>query len=114
MKLLKSFILAFILLTATTDHALSQTVTADPGAEGPVTSVIKVKGITCAMDLKMISANVEKLKGVSSCKAGKKGATTTFVVNYHAAHVTEKDIFDAIEGTGSCDNPDMRPYRVKK
>ena len=78
------------------------------------TASIKVKGITCSMDLKMISANVEKLKGVSSCKAGKQGTTTTFEVKFNPALVTEKEIYTAIEGTGSCENPDERPYKVKQ
>ena len=66
------------------------------------------------MDLKMISANVEKLKGVSSCKTGKQGTTTTFKIEYNPALVTEKEIFAVIENTGSCDNPDERPYTVKQ
>ncbi len=66
------------------------------------------------MDLKMISANVEKLEGVSTCESIKKGPTTTFEVKYNPTLVTDKAIYAAIEGTGSCEDPDERPYKVKK
>ena len=62
----------------------------------------------------MISANVEKLNGVSSCKPGKQGTTTTFDVKFNPALITEKEIFAAVEGTGSCENPKERPYKVKQ
>ena len=75
---------------------------------------VKVKGITCAMDLKMIAANVEKVAGVRSCEPGNAGATTSFVIMYDPALVTEKDIYLAIENTGSCEAPDERPYKVKE
>ncbi len=74
----------------------------------------KVKGITCSTDLKMISANVEKLKGVNSCKDVKAGPTTTFEIAYNPALVTEEEIYAAIQNTGSCENPDERPYKVKQ
>jgi len=114
MKFIKSFVLAFIVLTATANIAFSQTTNTNQQADTIKTASIKVKGITCSMDLKMISANVEKLNGVSSCKAGKQGTTTTFEVNFNPALVTEKEIYTAIEGTGSCENPDERPYKVKQ
>lgn len=66
------------------------------------------------MDLKMIAANVEKIAGVSSCTAGKQGTTTTFEVEYDALLVAEEDIYAAIQNTGSCENPDERPYKVKQ
>jgi copper chaperone CopZ len=105
MKFIKSFVLAFIVLTATANFALSQTTTTNQKTDSLKTATVKVKGITCSMDLKMISANVEKVKGVSSCKAGKQRTTTTFDVKYNPALVTEKEIFAAFENTGSFDNP---------
>lgn len=106
--------MAFIVLTATANIAFSQTTSTNQTTDSLKTATIKVKGITCSMDLKMISANVEKVKGVSSCKAGKQGTTTTFEVKYNPALVTEKEIFAAIENTGSCENPDERPYKIKQ
>src|SRR3972149_1997497 len=109
MKFIKSLVLAFTVLTATTSIAFSQSTNTNQQTVSVKTATVKVKGITCSMDLKMISANVEKLKGVSSCKAGKQGTTTTFEVRYNPALVSEKEIFAAIEGTGSCENPEERP-----
>lgn len=112
MKFIKSFVLAFIVLTATTNIAFAQSNTQQTDTTKTIT--IKVKGINCSMDLQMISANVEKLKGVNSCKAGKMGTTSSFEVKYNPALVTEKEIHTAIENTGSCENPDERPYKIKQ
>jgi copper chaperone CopZ len=114
MKFIKSFVLAFTVLTAKTNIAFSQTTTTKQTTDSLTNATVKVKGITCSMDLKMISANVEKVNGVSSCKTGKQGTTTTFEVKYNPALVTEKEIFAAIENTGSCENPKERPYKVKQ
>jgi len=108
MKFIKSFVLAFIVLTATASIAFSQT------TDSTKTVTVKVKGINCSMDLKTISANVEKLKGVSSCQAGKMGTTSSFLIKYNPALVTEKEINTAIENTGGCENPDEKPYKVKQ
>ena len=114
MKFIKSFVLAFTVLTATTNIAFSQTTNTNQTTDSLKTATVKVKGITCSMDLKMISANVEKLNGVSSCKSGKQGTTTTFEVKYNPALVTEKEVFTAIESTGSCENSNERPYKIKQ
>lgn len=114
MNFIKSFVLAIILFTASANIAFSQTTTYNYSMDSLKTATVKVKGITCSMDLKMISANVEKLHGVSSCKAGKQGTTTTFEVKYNPAMVNEKEIYSSIKNTGSCENPDERPYKVKQ
>ena len=106
--------MAIIVLTATANSEFSQTTTSNQTTNSLKTGTVKVKGIICSMDLKMILANVEKVKGVSSCKAGKQGTTTTFEVKYNPALVTEKEIFSTIENTGSCENPDERPYKIKQ
>ncbi len=112
MKFIKSFILAFIVLTATTNCAFAQSTTQQ--ADTTKTVTIKVKGITCSMDLKMIAANVEKLIGVSSCKSGKMGTISSFEVKFNSVLITENEINTAIENTGSCENPDERPYKIKQ
>lgn len=112
MKFIKSFVLAFIVLTATTNIAFAQSTTQQADITKTVT--IKVKGITCSMDLKMIAANIEKLKGVSCCKSGKMGTTSSFEVNFNPALITENKINTAIENTGSCENPDEKPYKIKQ
>lgn len=114
MKLIQSFICIFFVWAAGTNVAFSQTAVAGASTDSLKTATIKVKGITCATDLKMIAANVEKVKGVSSCKAGKQGTTTTFEVKYNPSLATEKEIFTAIENTGSCEKPDERPYKIKQ
>ena len=114
MKFIKSIVLALTMMTATANVALSQTINTNQATDSLKTATIKVKGITCSMDLKMVSANIESVKGVSSSKLGKQGTTTTFEVKYNPALVTEKEIYAAIEGTGSCENPDERPYKIKQ
>lgn len=113
MNLFMSFAAAIVLLTASANPVFSQTNTHQT-TDSLTTTAVKVKGITCAMDLKMIAASVEKLTGVSSCQAGKKGTTTTFEIRYNPALVSQKEIFTAIESTGSCENPDERPYKIKQ
>ena len=82
--------------------------------EADETMTIKVKGITCSTDYKMIQTNVEKLNGVSKFEVGKQGATSTFIINYDSEVVSKEKIYAAIEGTGSCENPNERPYKVKQ
>lgn len=74
---------------------------------------IKVKGITCSNDLKTISANVEKLAGVNTCKSGKMGTTSSFEIKFNPTKISEKEIYTVIENTGGCENPDDKPYKVK-
>lgn len=114
MSLIKSFVVVMVLLVASTTPSFSQVWPSDQSADSLITAIIKVKGITCSMDLKIISANVEKLNGVGSCKPGKHGTTTTFHVKYNPTLISEKEIFLAIENTGSCEKPDERPYKVKQ
>ena len=114
MKFLKYSLFALFFVAASAVTAFSQTTTAAGANDGNVvTSTIKVKGVGCMTDLKMICTNVEKLKGVSSFKSTKQGAITTFEAKYDPALVTEKEIHAAIENTGECTNPDARPYKVK-
>lgn len=114
MKLIKSFVMALVLLIAIKNKASAQNTISNQPTDSLKTLNINVKGITCSTDLKMIAANVEKLNGVNSCNAGKQGTTTAFKVVFNPAVVTEKDIFNTIENTGSCENPDERPYKIKR
>ena len=114
MKFLKSFILAFVAIIATTNIAYSQSADTDQTTENLKTLSVKVKGVGCATDCKTICSNVEKLEGVSSFTTVKKGATTTFEAKYDPALVTEEQINAAIENTGGCTKPESRPYKVKE
>ena len=115
MKYLNLFVVAIALVLVSTTATFAQTETVKiEVADTAKTIQTKVKGITCSTDLKMISANVEKLEGVSTCKAVKNGPTTTFEIVYDPALIEEKDIYAAIQNTGSCENPNERPYTVKQ
>ena len=105
--------MAFAILTISANFAFSQSSTSTEQSVTTTKSTITVKGITCAKDLTMISDNVKKLEGVNSCEVVKKGATSKFRVKFDPALVTEKEIHAAIEGTGSCEDPNERPYKVK-
>lgn len=107
MKFLKYFIISAIFLVASSSVIFAQT-TEDK------TISLKVKGINCEMDVKTISVSIEKLDGVSKCEAGNAGATTTYKISYNPALVTEKDIQAAVENTAGCEDPNDRPYKVKK
>jgi len=110
MKLIQVLCIGIIMLVASNKplHAASIA-----SADSLKTVQLKVKGITCSTDLKMICTSIEKVKGVISCKVAKQGTTTTFEVSFQPAMVSEKEITAAIENTGSCENPDERPYQVK-
>ena len=110
MKSLKTILFSILCLLFVN---ISTAQTNTPAKDTEKTVNLKVKGVTCSGDLKTIAGNVEKLKGVKSCKAEKPGATTRFLVVYNPALVTEKEIHAAIEGTEGCENPEDRPYKVK-
>ena len=114
MKFSKIFSLAIIFVLASTTISLAQTTKAKTQVlSSAKTLTTKVKGITCSSDLKTISENVAKLKGVNACKPGKSGPTTAFEISYNPALVTEKEIYVAIQNTAGCKNPNDRPYQIK-
>jgi copper chaperone CopZ len=114
MSFLKFSILALFFWAAAPCSTFAQTANNDQGAQNLATTTLKVKGVTCGMDLKSIAANVEKVTGVSTCKPGKQGPTTTFEIRYDPALASEKAIHAAIENTAGCQNPNDRPYKVKQ
>lgn len=115
MRFSNIFVLTFIFILASTTASFAQSTKEEVQIEDATKTITtKVKGITCSDDLKTISANVEKLKGVSTCKAGKTGPTTTFEIAYNPALVTEKEIHAVIQDTEGCENPDDRPYKVRQ
>lgn len=113
MKSLRILFIAVALVTVNASNLLANVPVVNQ-LDTVKTIQVKVKGITCSTDLKMIASNVEKVNGVISCKPGKEGATTTFSVEFDPTKVSEKEIYTAIEGTGSCENPEERPYKVKQ
>jgi copper chaperone CopZ len=76
---------------------------------------LKVSGITCSGDIKDIQKAVTELKGVADCKpVGKTAATSAFEVSFNPAVISEKEIRSKMEDTPGCDDPEARPYKVKK
>ena len=115
MKIFKLLMLSIIVLAASSNFAFSQVAAKKSTQKAGETKTItvKVKNVTCPVDLKMICDNVEKLEGVSACKVAKKGATTKLKVTMTST-VKKEDIHAAIEGTGTCEDPNDRRYKVKK
>lgn len=113
MQRLKFFIL-FVAFWGGAFSVQAQSASSLSNAENAVVITIKVKGVTCAMDLKTIASNVEKLDGVGRCRPLKEGAVSTFEVAYNPLKVTEKAIYAAVENTEGCENPADRPYKVKQ
>lgn len=78
------------------------------------TITIKVSGITCAGDLKMITNSVEKLSGVTNCKqVGKMSPNSSFAIQFNPLKVSFVALVKTVEATPSCDYPDQHPYKVK-
>jgi copper chaperone CopZ len=111
MKHFKLLMLALVFIITNAQNISAQNVTQN--SDTSQTIVVKVKGVTCAGDLKTIASNVEKVEGVTACKTGKMGATSSFEVKYNPKKANIKDIHSAIENTGGCENPNDRPYKVK-
>lgn len=115
MKIFKLLMLSIIILATSSNIAFAQTTAkkAIQKVEDTQTITVKVKNVTCPVDLKMICDNVEKLEGVSACKVAKKGATTKLKVTMTTA-IKKEAIYAAIENTGTCEDPNDRRYKVKK
>jgi copper chaperone CopZ len=78
-----------------------------------LTAKVKVKGVTCATDIKTLTTNIEKLDGVTACIPGKHRPSTSFEIMYDPSLISEEEIHAAIEITAGCKNPDDRPYQIK-
>jgi copper chaperone CopZ len=78
------------------------------------TITLKVKGLTCSNDLKTIAINVKEIKGVSECKPGKLGPTSSYKITFNPALVKKDDLVNVIENTPGCGDGAEKPYKVKK
>ncbi len=112
----KNIILIIFALIGLSTTAFSQSTENEsiPTTDSLKTTIVKVKGITCAMDLKTISGNVEKMQGVSSFVTKRQGATSVFELTYLPTAVSENEIFETIENTPGCEDPNDRPYKIKQ
>jgi len=76
---------------------------------------LKVGGIDCSGDIEDTQKVVSKMNGVTACKQlGKTSATSVFEVSFDPSVVSEKDIRKVVEDTPGGDNPNKKPYKVKK
>lgn len=115
-----SFLYTLLMIVAVA--VFSSSASAQSTAGQPQTAVqnlqtikLKVSGITCSGDCKDIQKVLADIKGVNSSKhIGKPTATTLFEVTFNPAVVSEKELRKAVEDTPGCENPDDRPYKVKK
>lgn len=113
MKRLKYIVASFILISLISINAGAQT--SAPVSQNLQTIRIKVTGITCKGDCKDIRESVAKLNGVTATsQIGKPAATSVFEITFNPALVTEKQIQKSVEDTPGCDDPEKRPYKVKK
>ncbi len=115
MKTLKLLTCMLFVLTASIyNPAHSQEQSNSDSKATTETIKIKVKGVTCSSDLKRISANVEKVNGVSKCRSIKQGSTSVFEVQWNTAVANRKEVNEAIETTVDCEDPNKYPYKVKQ
>lgn len=114
MKKKNIFTVLFILNTVFFHPLFAQTKGEIQLPDSAVTTIVKVKGLTCSSDVKSIEANLEKLPGIKSFKAEKFGPTTKFNLTFNPALISFKEIYSAIEGTNGCENPNDKPYKVKQ
>ncbi len=83
--------------------------------EKDTTITIKVSGIICGMDLPIICDRVKKENGVKDCKAnGKAAAVTKFDITYDPSKITYQQLVNAVQDAPSCEDPNAKPYKVKK
>ena len=114
MKSLKNIILLVLFICAAGYTVQAQSSQALPKIQTVTSFDVKVKGVGCADDIKSITESVEKLEGVTSFKTIKKGATTKFQVFMLPSVVSLDAVFEAIENTPGCKNPNDRPYKIKQ
>jgi copper chaperone CopZ len=110
MKYSLSIFFSICCMALFTTNLSAQTATA---STSQATISVKVTGVGCSTDVKTIATSVEKMAGVSSCVAAKRGAVTHFDVSYNPDLVCEDDIYQTVQATPGCKNPNDRPYRVK-
>jgi copper chaperone CopZ len=106
--MIQKIIIAIFLFATPALKSFAQTATKD------TTITLKVKGLTCSNDLKTIATNVKEIKGVTACKPGKLGPTSTYKVTFNPAVVNRNDLVAVIENTPGCGDSDEKPYKVKK
>ena len=106
-----SFLFVFALSTNVVNAQTAET--SSTSINSTETFEVRVKGVGCMTDVKMIRTNITNMAGVTACEAQKTGAVTVFAVTYDPALLTKDEIHAVVEDTPGCKNPADRPYRVK-
>lgn len=105
--------ITLITLFVTTGTAFAQEQQAEE-ADSAKTITVDVTGITCGNDLNIINDNLKEETGVIKSEAlGNASAKTSFEITYDPGKITRKQIVKVVEGSPSCDRPELKPYRVK-
>ena len=112
MKILNVLFVSIIILLSSTNILQAQSED-NQIVDSLETVLVKVKGADCSNDLVRIASNVEEVDGVVSCVLVKEGVTSKFEVVFKPKMIAVLDIYNAVENTGGCGNPDARPYTVK-
>ncbi|OFY97555.1 MAG: hypothetical protein A3K10_07515 [Bacteroidetes bacterium RIFCSPLOWO2_12_FULL_31_6] len=106
MKLMISITIALLFCVSIASTAKAQTT--------DTTITVKVTGIGCSSDVKSIGDRIKKLEGVIECNVGKQGTTTSYIIKYNPKVINVEELNSTIENTAGCENPNDRPYKVKK
>jgi copper chaperone CopZ len=108
--MISKIIIAIFFIATPTIKTLAQKVT----LARDTTITLKVKGLTCSNDLKTIATNVKEIKGVTACKPGKLGPTSSYKITFDPSVVNRNELVAVIENTPGCGDGDEKPYKVKK
>ena len=102
-------IITFVVFATINTAATAQTAT-----DTLKMATIKIKGISCPMDLPIIKKKLVNQEGIDDVNYSEvKSEAVIFTVKYHTSVITEKQIRTTIENAPSCDNPNEKPYKVK-
>ena len=84
-------------------------------ADSLKTATIKVANLHCNNDMPTIKKQLLNQEGVEEISfTDIQGDKSVFTISYHTSATSEAQIEKAIESTPGCDDPDSRPYKVKK
>lgn len=101
-------LLAILTIALLTNNAKAQA-TKDTAKAKTASITFTVTGMDCQTDSKMIETALYRKKGVKSVKTTDDNIT----VVYNPDKVKPEDLKTIIENTGSCEDPNVKVYKVK-
>ncbi len=76
---------------------------------------IQVSNLHCNNDMPTIKKRLLNEEGIDEVAFTPiEGETSVFTVSYHTSATSREQIEKAIEATPGCDDPEEKPYKVKK